>query len=147
MADSLHEQHTHYLTPAIMQRFLPTVGGGQQAIGLGIRLGGDPPGLITDVAPGGPAAQAGLQAGDVILQADGTDLSNADIQTLAGALVGPSGSTVTLTIDRGNGPQTISATRGPYYFPPLDSRLLARRSRLSEAVRFRHLRDDPARRN
>lgn len=124
MADSLHEQHTHYLTPAIMQRFLQTVGGGQQAIGLGIRLGGDPPGLITDVAPGGPAAQAGLQSGDVILKADDTDLSTADIQTLAGALVGPSGSTVTLTIDRGNGPQTMSATRGPYYFPPLDSRLL-----------------------
>jgi carboxyl-terminal processing protease len=125
MADSLHEQHTHYLSQAIMQRFLQTVSGGQQAVGLGIRLGNDPPGLITDAAPGGPAAQAGLQPGDVILRVDDKDVSNADIQTLAGALVGSSGSTVTLTIDRGNGPQTLDITRGPYYFPPLDSRLLA----------------------
>jgi C-terminal processing protease CtpA/Prc len=124
MADSLHEQHTHYLSPAIMQRFLQTVGGGQQAVGLGIRLGNDPPGLITAVAPGGAAAQAGLQPGDLILNVDDRDMSNADVLTLSRALVGPSGSTITLTIDRGNGPQTLDITRGPYYFPPLDSRLL-----------------------
>src|SRR5919199_1405036 len=63
MADSVHEQHTHYLPPSTMQRFLSTVGGGDQAIGLGVRLSGSPPGLITGVAPGGPAANAGLQAG------------------------------------------------------------------------------------
>ena len=124
MADSLHEQHTHYLPPAVMQRFLSTVGGGQQSIGLGIRLGGDPPGLITDVAPGGPAATAGLQAGDVLLSADGKDLSSTDTPSLAAALTGPQGSTVDLSIDRGNGPQSFTVTRGPYYFPPLDSRVL-----------------------
>src|ERR1700687_852230 len=36
MADSVHEQHTHYLPPAVMQRFLATVGGGQESIGLGV---------------------------------------------------------------------------------------------------------------
>jgi carboxyl-terminal processing protease len=124
MADSVHEQHTHYLPPAVMQRFLSTVGGGQQSIGLGIRLGGDPPGLIADVAPGGPAATAGLQSGDVIVAADGKDLSSTDTPSLVAALTGPEGSTVDLSIDRGTGPLTISVTRGPYYFPPLDSRVL-----------------------
>src|SRR5207253_2298364 len=71
MADSVHEQHTHYLSPAIMQRFLSIVSGGQSAVGLGVRLGSEPPGLITEVAPGGPAATAGLQAGDVVIAADG----------------------------------------------------------------------------
>jgi carboxyl-terminal processing protease len=124
MADSLHEQHTHYLPPSLMQRFLTTVGGGQQAVGLGIRLASDPPGLIADVAPDSPGAAAGLQPGDVIVAADGKDLSNTDVGTLSLALVGPAGSTVALAIDRGNGAQTINATRGPYYFPPLDSRML-----------------------
>ena len=124
MADSVHEQHTHYLPPAVMQRFLSTVGGGQQSIGLGVRLGGDPPGLVTDVAPGGPAQVAGLQAGDVIVAADGKDLSSTDTPTLAAALTGAQGSTVELSIDRGSGPVSITVTRGPYYFPPLDSRVL-----------------------
>ncbi len=130
MAESLHEQHTHYLPPADMQRFLRTVGGGQAAIGLGVRLisnpdGVDKPGLIVDVAPGGPAAAAGLQSGDEILAADGKDVSSGNTSALAATLTGSEGSSVGLSIDRGYGPQAISVTRGPYYFPPLDSRILA----------------------
>jgi carboxyl-terminal processing protease len=124
MADSVHEQHTHYLPANIMRAFLSTVGGGQQSVGLGVRLGADPAGLITEVAPGGPAANAGLQAGDVIVAADGRDLSAADTPSLAAALVGPDGSTVTVTVDRRNGRQNFEVTRGPYYFPPLESIVL-----------------------
>jgi carboxyl-terminal processing protease len=124
MADSLKEQHTHYLPPSLMQRFLSIVGGGQQSIGLGIKLGADPPGLITEVAPDSPAAKAGLQPGDVIVTADGKDLSRADIPSIAAALTGPAGSSVSLSIDRGDGVQPVEAMRGAYYFPPLESRML-----------------------
>ena len=124
MADSLHEQHTHFLSQAIMQRFLSTVSGGQQGVGLGVLIGGDPPGLITRVAPDGPGASAGLQEGDVIVGADGKDLSTADAPTLGTALSGPQGAAISLSIDRGSGPQTVDVTRGAYYFPPLESRML-----------------------
>jgi carboxyl-terminal processing protease len=124
IADSVHEQHTHYLPQNIMRAFLSIVGGGQQSVGLGVRLGSDPTGLITDVAPNGPAASAGLQPGDVIVAADGKDLTNADTSALAAALAGADGTSITLTVDRGNGPQSVTVTRGAYYFPPLDSRLL-----------------------
>ena len=124
MAESVREQHTHYLPPALMQRFLSVVGGGQQTIGLGVKLSNEPPGLITEVAPDGPAALAGLQPGDVVIGANGKDLSAAESPSIAAALVGPAGSSVTLSIDRASGPLTIAATRGPYYFPPLESRLL-----------------------
>jgi C-terminal peptidase prc len=43
---------------------------------------------------------------------------------LAAALGGTQGSTVNLTIDRGQGPQSYRVTRGRYYFPPLDSSVL-----------------------
>jgi carboxyl-terminal processing protease len=125
MADSVHEGHTHVLSAAQYQRFLTTFGGGQQSIGLGIRLGGDQPGLITGVAPGGPAERAGLKPGDLIIGADGQDLQHADRATLSAALAGSEGSAIELSIDRGDGPQTVTVVRGPYYFPPLESRVLA----------------------
>src|SRR5207244_2106099 len=99
-------------------------GGGQQSLGLGIKLGSDPPGLVTEVAPDSPAAKAGLQPGDLIVGADGKDLTRADTSSLAASLTGAAGTTVSLSIERGSGPRTIDVTRGAYYFPPLDSRLL-----------------------
>jgi C-terminal peptidase prc len=80
--------------------------------------------LITEVAPGGPAESAGVRPGDVIVGADGKDLSGADTPSLAASLGGPAGSILSLTIDRGDGPQSLEITRGPFYFPPLDSRIL-----------------------
>jgi carboxyl-terminal processing protease len=124
MADSVHEQHTHYLSPGLMRSFLSTVGGGQQSVGLGVLVGSTPPGLVTDVAPGGPASAAGIQPGDVIVGADGKDLSRADVATLTAALAGADGSSVQVTIHRGNSPFTVSITRGSYYFPPLESDVL-----------------------
>ena len=124
MADSLREQHTHYLPPAIWRAFLSTVGGGQEMVGTGVRLGSDPAGLIKEVAPGGPAATAGIQAGDVITNVDGRDLAGADTPSMAAALVGPGGSSVTITVDRGDGSHTFVVTRGPFYFPPLETSLL-----------------------
>jgi carboxyl-terminal processing protease len=124
IAESVHEQHTHYLTPAVMKGFLSVVSGGQESIGLGVQLGNDPSGLVTGVAPGGPAAAAGIQPGDVIVSADGKNLSNADTPTLAAALTGAAGSTVAVTVERADGQVSVTVTRGPYYFPPLDSNLL-----------------------
>jgi hypothetical protein len=60
------------------------------ALGLGLGIRGMPPAearaaglgersavLVTRVAPGGPAAAAGLQPGDILLDADGQDLGDA----------------------------------------------------------------------
>ncbi len=124
IADSVREQHTHYLPPPVLKAFLSTVGGGQQSVGLGIMIGNDPPGLVTGVAPGGPADSVGIEAGDVIISANGKDLAGADTPSLAAALAGPVGSSVNLVVDGGTGPRGVSVTRGPYYFPPLTSSIL-----------------------
>jgi carboxyl-terminal processing protease len=124
MANSLQEQHTHFLSPGVMRAFLSTVGGGQSTVGLGVRLGNDPQGLVTEVAPGGPAERAGVQPGDVILAADGKDLAHADTPALQAALAGSAGSMVQLTVDHGQGPRVVTITRGTFYFPPLSSKVL-----------------------
>ena len=126
MADSMHEQHTHYLPPALMQRFLSVVGGGQQAVGLGREARHRP--ARSDHRSGARRsrrARLGCRPATWCVAADGKDLSHADTPSLAAALTGPGGSSVTLTVDRGgDSPITVTATRGAYYFPPLESRML-----------------------
>ncbi|MBV9174051.1 MAG: PDZ domain-containing protein [Chloroflexi bacterium] len=124
MADSVHEGHTHVLSASQFQRFLTTVSGGQESVGLGIRYGGNPPSLVTAVAPNGPADAAGVKPGDVIVAVDGHDLQRSDLGSLSTALSGSAGSSVQLSVDRGNGRQEITVTRGNYYFPPLEARVL-----------------------
>ena len=131
MAESLHEQHTNYLPPQVMRQFLQLVGGGQQMVGLGIRIssqpaaGGEPQRIfIMAVSPGGPAQTAGLQPGDVIVGVDGQDMTQVDVSTLGAALAGQEGSSVDLAVDRSGTRLTLHVTRGAYYFPPLESSLL-----------------------
>jgi S1-C subfamily serine protease len=67
--------------------------------------------LITSVQPGGAAAQAGLQVGDVIVQVDNTPI--VDTSTLSDALLDKDpGSTVALHIYRGNQQMTVNVTLG-----------------------------------
>jgi carboxyl-terminal processing protease len=57
--------------------------------------------------PGSPAEAAGLRAGDVILEADGSSLTNLSEQDALALVRGPAGSTVRLTIERPGEPQTF----------------------------------------
>jgi carboxyl-terminal processing protease len=125
MTASLHERHTNFLRPSAYNAFLGTLGNERLPVGPGIRWSSRPPWTVTAVAPNGPAADAGVQAGDVIVAVDGRDVTAATAPDLARALTGDAGTAVTLTVERGGGRLDLAVTRGPYYFPPLDSRMLA----------------------
>jgi putative serine protease PepD len=87
---------------------------------IGVSVGDAPnstdgaPGLgatIRDVVPGGPAAKAGLQVGDVVTKVDDRRVTDADSLIVAVRSHDP-GSTVTLTITRGGATKTLKATLG-----------------------------------
>jgi S1-C subfamily serine protease len=68
-------------------------------------------GRTAPVAPGGPAALAGLQPGDVIVKFDGQPVTNAD--TLLDAIRSmPPGARARLTFIRGGQPRTVSLRLG-----------------------------------
>jgi len=66
---------------------------------------------VGDVVQGGPAATAGLQAGDVVTAVDGTPIDGSADLVAAIAAKTP-GDRITLTVTRGSGTQTITATLG-----------------------------------
>jgi putative serine protease PepD len=70
--------------------------------------------LTTAVQPGGPAAKAGIRAGELITKVNGT--ATHDQATLADVLAGlRPGQTVTVTVVRGNGSkQAVRVTLGQY---------------------------------
>ena len=69
--------------------------------GLGIDIGQDG-GYITIIAPidGSPAEDAGLKAGDVILEIDGESIRDLPVDRSVGMMRGPTGSEVLLTVGR-----------------------------------------------
>ncbi len=67
--------------------------------------------LVASVTPNGPAATAGLRAGDVIVQIDNTPVIG--VQSLGDALLSKSpGDTVAVTINRGSQQMTVNVTLG-----------------------------------
>ncbi|MFI5387000.1 MAG: S41 family peptidase, partial [Fimbriimonadales bacterium] len=81
-------------------------------VGIGIRIDplAVPDGiLVTGMVPGAPAEKAGIEAGDVILEADG---HRAERQYIAG----PKGTSVTLKVRKGDGKtiKTYKVVREPF---------------------------------
>jgi carboxyl-terminal processing protease len=56
--------------------------------------------IIVEPLPGRPAAQAGIQRGDLVIQVDDTPIQNMTLMEAVGLIRGPAGSTVRLTILR-----------------------------------------------
>ena len=65
--------------------------------------------IVTSVLPTGPARDAGLEAGDIILAVDGVEVDSTDQLDAAVAAVG-SGGTLTLTIQRGRSNGNLEVT-------------------------------------
>lgn len=124
MTSSIQDDHTNFLPPDSYQGLITSLGGGQSPVGAGIRLALGNPRLVAAVAPGSPADQAGVLAGDVIDAVGDLDSAPSGPQTINQSLDAPAGTPLVLTVDRAGQRLDLAVTTGPYYFPALDSRLL-----------------------
>ena len=88
--------------------------------GSGLKLAKDGRLLIERIAPGGPAAKAGIQVGDWLVGVDERAVSELDGAQLVDAIRGPAGSKVVLLYVRGNAaPVPVTVTREVLGPPPV----------------------------
>ena len=124
MIDALGDPYSSYLTSEEYRDSLQGISGQFEGIGAEIAtqatdgtqgcatLGADCRLVIIAPIAESPAEKAGLQAGDLILAADGTSLDGLTVDEARDRIRGPKGSTVTLTVRRGSDdPFDLAITR------------------------------------
>ena len=103
MVAGLGDRWSYYLTPSQYQSTLAARA--NQYVGVGVTVSREDPNdlVILEVTPGGPAEEAGVQAGDIIRAVDGTDLTPENREDCIAAIRGEEGTTVVLTLQGTDG--------------------------------------------
>ncbi len=107
MTGGLEDDYTAFLPPAQQAPVAEQMSGEYEGIGVWVDF---PDGQFRVISPmpGSPAEAAGIQRGDVILEADGHPLTGIGEDVALQLLRGPAGSSVNLTIQRPGQDQPIS---------------------------------------
>ncbi|MGH7141661.1 MAG: S41 family peptidase [Minisyncoccia bacterium] len=98
LVSSYGDPYTTFFTPSQATAFNQDIQGSFG--GVGIEIGSDSSGNLIVIAPlkGSPAAKAGIQPGDKIIDIDATSSATMDPDEATGLIRGPVGSTIKLTI-------------------------------------------------
>lgn len=121
------DPHSIYLPAQQAQNINERLGGGFNGIGLEYQLLRDTL-VITQIYPGGPAANAGLKTGDKVVAVDGKPFSGTRLTTLriSKSFRGEKDSEITLNILRDNAPaKSYLIKRGRVALSSLDASYLA----------------------
>ncbi len=126
MLESLGDEHTSYLDPAMFERTNATLQGEEyEGIGAWVDITGEYLTIISPM-PGSPAEKAGLKTGDKVIAIDGVDMTGLDGEVVRQRVLGPKGSTVTLTIRREGveQPFDVKVTRDAIVVPSVAGKML-----------------------
>ncbi|MCS7088352.1 MAG: S41 family peptidase [Thermoflexales bacterium] len=124
MVNALGDPYTQYIEPRFAKILNEDMSG--EFEGIGATLKQTPGGSIQIVRtlPGTPAEKAGLLPGDIIEAVDGQSVLGLNTTEVAAMVRGPKGTTVRLTIRRGDNPRPfeVSIVRARIVIPLVESR-------------------------
>ena len=123
MLESLDDQHTRYSDPESFQKESDISGEEYEGIGAWVDISGDYV-KITSPMKGSPAEGAGLRAKDLVIAIDGEDMTDVDTEIALDKILGQKGTTVVLTIKRGDlEPFDVSIVRAAVVTPMVISEM------------------------
>ncbi len=124
MLAALGDQHTSYMSPDEFKQANESLAGEYEGIGAYVDTSTEYLTVISPI-PGSPAEAAGLRTGDAIIALDGKDMTGVDPELVRKQVLGPAGSTVTLTIRRGKEPPfDVKITRAKITIKSADGKML-----------------------
>ena len=99
MMDALGDKQTFYMEPQLYESETSSLQGAYEGIGAYVDTDGE---YLTIVSPieGSPADKAGLKPGDKVIAIDGKDMTGVAPEQARLKVLGPDGTTVTLTVAR-----------------------------------------------
>jgi carboxyl-terminal processing protease len=126
MLDSLGDAHTSYMDPKLFQQEMTDLSGQQyEGIGAWVDATGNYLKIVSPM-PNSPAQKAGLKPGDVVIAVDKQDMTGIPGDSVLKKVLGPAGTTVTLTIQRGTqNPFDVAIERAKIDVPQAEWRMEA----------------------
>ena len=120
MVGKLGDRYTEFFDPQEFKALNSDISGNLSGVGLELAEN-EKTKALTVVAPieGTPAFKAGILPGDLIVQINGQITQGMKIEDAVKRIIGPAGSKIVLTIQRGSQPQTFKLTRANIAIHPV----------------------------
>lgn len=125
LMDSLGDQHSSYMDPDQYRQANLPLQGGYEGIGAWVDPNAEYLTIISPM-PDSPAEKAGLISGDQIIAVDGEDMTGIDGNLVIRKVLGPAGTSLTLTVLREGDPEPFDVTlkRAHIEIPAVESEML-----------------------
>jgi carboxyl-terminal processing protease len=123
MLNALDDPHTSFMSPEEFQQANESLEGEYEGIGAWVDITGDYVQIISPMKSS-PAAEAGLQTNDKIIAINGEDMTGIPGNLVLQRILGPAGTDVTLTIERGEETFDVTITRANIVVPTAEAEML-----------------------
>jgi carboxyl-terminal processing protease len=125
MMDSLDDPHSSYMDPFQFNQANISLEGEYEGIGAWVDPNEEYLTIVSPM-PNSPAEEVGLKPGDAIIAVNGEDMTGVDGNLVIRKVMGPAGTSVTLTIQRESvaEPFDVEVTRAAITIPSVESRML-----------------------